>query len=152
MSRVLIDFIEESNRIEGILRPPTRQEIDAHKEFLKLGIIRIVDIENFVYEVSAAKIRKNIGMNVIVGTHKPPPGGPKIIDNLQAFLRRINHPIMENPYDCHCEYESLHAFMDGNGRSGRVIWAWMKKREGYDPFHLGFLHSFYYEALSNSRI
>ena len=30
-------FVTESNRIEGILRPPTQQELDAHMKFLKLG-------------------------------------------------------------------------------------------------------------------
>lgn len=41
--------------------------------------------------------------------------------------------------------------MDGNGRSGRAIWAWMRLKENRDPFQLGFLHSFYYESLENYR-
>lgn len=146
----LKDFIIESNKIEGILRDPTYQEIKAHEEFLKLGLIRIADIENFVYEVSAAKIRKNSGMDVYVGHHRPLPGGSKVISNFQQIIVLIN--TFEDPYSVHCMYEKLHPFMDGNGRSGRIIWAWMKQKIGYDPFHLGFLHSFYYETLSNSRI
>ena len=50
-----------------------------------------------------------------------------------------------------CAYEMLHPFMDGNGRSGRALWAWMMLRLGQDPFALLFLHRFYYQTLENSR-
>jgi len=41
--------------------------------------------------------------------------------------------------------------MDGNGRTGRAIWAWQMQRLGRDPFALPFLHRFYYQTLEAIR-
>ena len=39
--------------------------------------------------------------------------------------------------------------MDGNGRSGRILWAWQMIEHNINPgLSLGFLHTFYYQALS----
>jgi hypothetical protein len=37
------------------------------------------------------------------------------------------------------------------GRSGRALWAWQMVNTGIDPFGLGFLHTFYYQALDAGR-
>jgi hypothetical protein len=98
------------------------------------------DLYSFVEESN----RIEEGMNVKVGDHVPPPGhremGLWLGDLLAAAFVRA-------PWEIHVRYERLHPFMDGNGRSGRAIWAWMRRREGRDPFALGFLHAAYYEAL-----
>jgi len=41
--------------------------------------------------------------------------------------------------------------MDGNGRSGRAIWAWQMLGDEQDPFAIPFLHRFYYQTLDASR-
>ena len=52
------------------------------------------------------------------------------------------------PYDIHRRYETLHPFMDGNGRSGRILWAWQMIHHDIRPgLSLGFLHAFYYQTL-----
>ena len=38
MAFTLHDFVEESNRIEHIYRPPSRQEMEAHGRFLDLCV------------------------------------------------------------------------------------------------------------------
>jgi hypothetical protein len=148
---VLLDFIRESNRIEGILRAPTDYEITAHEEFLDLPEIRVPEMEEFVKEVAARPLRERVGMDVRVGPHRPPPGGPQIRADLSDLLAAVLCEEYERPWEAHVDYEKLHPFMDGNGRSGRVLWAWMRLREGRDPFALGFLRSAYYEALEASR-
>ena len=145
----LRDFVTESNRIEGIHRPPTDAEINVHEWFFGLEAISIRDLERFVETVAGAGLRNREGMNVRVGRHVPEPGGRGIEVGLEEVLRRVRYD--PSPWNTHVAYEKLHPFMDGNGRSGRALWAWMRLKEGRDPFALGFLHSAYYEALEASH-
>jgi hypothetical protein len=145
----LRDFVAESNRIEAIGIVLAR-EIEAHKALLDLPEIRVPELECFVRDVAGRPLRDRPGMNVMVGPHKPPEGGVQIRDALVDLLADI-HSLELTPWEAHVAYESLHPFMDGNGRSGRALWAWQIKQEGRDPFALPFLHASYYEALNVGR-
>lgn len=110
------------------------------------------DLENFVAICAGRPLRDKLGMDVIVGNHRPPQGGPEIRHQLAGLLAGVNTgPGLASPHKIHKVYETLHPFIDGNGRSGRALWAWHHKQLGNDPFALGFLHSFYYEALAESQ-
>ena len=158
----LYEFVRESNRIEGIRRNPTEEEIRVHESFLQLPEVRVLDMERFVRIVQpGAKLREYQGMNVQVGNHLPPPGGPDIRGRLENILSdyatealfslqlsRTEH--QRRVFYAHCLYETLHPFMDGNGRSGRALWLWMMG--GIELVPLGFLHTFYYQTLAHSRL
>lgn len=144
-------FVRESNRIEGIIREPTSREVAVHRDFLSLGDVDVRDLETFVSTIAGASLRDRFGMNVEVGAHLPPAGGSWIRRRLEELLAEVNAPNYEDPWLIHARYERLHPFMDGNGRSGRVLWAWQRLKQGR-PFHeIGFLHAAYYEALGASR-
>jgi len=146
----LIEFIAESNRIEGITRPPTQKEIQAHEIFLELREVTVSDVEEFVDVVVNKRLRRHLADDVVIGGHFAPPGGPGIETGLEMLLVGVNTWDL-TPFEAHVRYELLHPFLDGNGRSGRVLWAWMMKRDGLNPFLRPFLQSFYYQALDNAR-
>lgn len=143
------DFVRESNRIEGIYRDPTFKEMDATAAFTAKQVLTITDMIDLVavYQPDA-KPRFVQGLDVRVGGHIPPRGGPHV----QAALQQLLEGIMADrfsPYGGHVAYETLHPFTDGNGRSGRALWLWMTG--GIHKAPLGFLHHFYYQSLDAAR-
>ncbi len=75
-------FMAESLKIEGINREPTELELQATTQFLEAKKLTIEDIERLVsiYEPRAV-LRKNVGVNVRVGSHVPIAGGPKLLSS-----------------------------------------------------------------------
>jgi len=147
----LFNFVRESNEIEGIKREPTQTEIDAHNYLLSIPELTVADVSNFVQLIAKAQLRDRFGMDVIVGSHYPMRGGPEVRYNLDILLRDINAGRM-SPFAAHCKYETLHPYMDGNGRSGRAIWLkhmhWNNERMHIE---LGFKHAWYYQSLDGQR-
>lgn len=146
----IADMVRETNRIEGILRPPTPEEIEEHRRFVNLEELTLTEFVRFVgvYQPDA-RIRDTVGLNVYVGDHVPPPGGLHIPQLLQDLVDRCNAGKV-SPWAAHVEYETLHPFTDGNGRSGRALWYNLMRANRM--VGLGFLHAFYYQTLSSVRL
>lgn len=140
-----LNFVRESNRIEGIEREPTNGEVAEYFRFMDLPKPTVADMEHFVkiYQPNAT-LRDKAGLDVRVADYLPPKGSPKIRTRLEGLLDCCEDT---RPYFTHIQYESIHPFTDGNGRSGRMLWAWQMARRGYN-FKLGFLHKFYYQTLA----
>ena len=147
-------FVRESNHIEGIARAPSFVELAAHHIFLGLEVPTLFELETFVRSVQPdGRLRSAAGINVSVGVHIPPAGGPGVgFAAMEIMARATAH---EDPWQVHVDYETLHPFTDGNGRSGRVLWLWQMLhgpgRDGVGALARGFLHDFYYQTLRESR-
>ncbi len=139
----LDDFVLESNRIEGI-EVVLVDDMEAHERFLS-NPVSVEALVTFVGIVAEAQLRDRAGMDVQVGKHHPMAGGPYVRVSLGSILNGL--PL--SPYATHKEYEWLHPFMDGNGRSGRALW--LHLMGGIENAPLGFLHTWYYQSLDNSR-
>lgn len=151
MSRIdFREFVIESNRIEGITREPTDAELDITRKFVKGGrpTVDSVCALALVYTSGKGLLREQKGMNVRVGNHVPPEGGPIMISRLAYLLGGLERA---DPFEIHVQYETLHPFLDGNGRTGRALWAWQMWRQNPEQLDLGFLHAWYYQSLSNQR-
>lgn len=163
------DLIVESNRIEGIDRNPTEAELEEYHRFQALDAVEIEDIMRFVtVHQPGAELRERPGMNVQVGSYIPPSGDITIKTRLQDILTDANIVCSSSlrnaleftefeekmnacsPYKIHHRYEKLHPFMDGNGRSGRMLWMWMMEKCERN-MRLGFLHTWYYQSLNEGR-
>lgn len=142
----LAAFLAESLRIEGIMRAPTRAEIVATDFFLDAKVMTVDALVALVavYQPDAV-LRNERGLDVRVGGYVAPRGGPQIGVNLCDLLTAMPD---KSPWQNHIRYESLHPFTDGNGRSGRALWAWDMRKRGH-TMPLLFLHEFYYQTLSS---
>lgn len=143
-------FVRESNRIEGIERDERSgqwdREVAAHVAFLALESVSVANLEVFVDSICGEALRERAGMNVRVGNHRPIHGGMHVRTMLAELLEVVNEKKL-SPFEAHVRYETLHPFMDGNGRSGRVLWLWMMRHALGRLQALGFLHTWYYQSL-----
>jgi len=139
----LDNFILQSWAIEGeFLGPTDRIEITTHvREFLKRELTEL-SVLRLMADVFKGRIqlRSSPGMDVRVGSHNAPPGGPNIGKQLNDLLEDSRHL---TPFELYCRFETLHPFTDGNGRMGRFVW--LHKMGG--NVDLLFLQAFHYQAL-----
>lgn len=103
-------------------------------------------------------IQNYIGLRLETATYIPPP--PSELDRLLADLTGLLQYEPEDVLEvsvlvraavAHAQFEAIHPFLDGNGRTGRLLLPLMFHAEGLPPIHLAtFLkvrQSEYYGAL-----
>jgi Fic family protein len=93
----------------------------------------------------------------------PPENVPACMTDLESLLRyalgeedQFEAPIVIRMAIAHAQFETIHPFIDGNGRVGRILLPLMLAAEGYPPVYLaGFLkdnQQTYYDTLANVQL
>jgi Fic family protein len=72
------------------------------------------------------------GVRAANATYVPPPPGelPACLDNFEKFLHDDRTPTLIRAALAHVQFESIHPFLDGNGRLGRLLITFMLCAEG----------------------
>ncbi|WP_245861265.1 Fic family protein [Compostimonas suwonensis] len=83
---------------------------------------------------------------------------PELMDDLFGFIDRTDVPVLAQAAIAHAQFETIHPFPDGNGRTGRALIHSMLRRGGLTrnltvPVSAGLLHEpeAYFEALTDYR-
>lgn len=155
----LIKFIEHSNKIEGINDPrEVPFSIIAWNDLIRLDRLFVGDILN---------VHKNIMMNlrpdiagkirncyVTVGGRSCPH--PEFVEDLLddwVFTYGKGVKTAAHAKQSHIDFERIHPFEDGNGRTGRLLWLWFREKAKLPFQHIKYEDRFkYYEWFADKRM
>lgn len=135
------DLYRYELKVEAFEKSPASKEVFMYREAIRRGFEAIRDghplTNNIIKEVQSILIANRAGFRRLPGTelrdnfknviYRPPQDGNDVVrhmDNLEAF---INQPGLSD-WDplvklavIHHQFESIHPFYDGNGRTGRIV-------------------------------
>lgn len=127
------DYIHQSNLIEGF------DKVDADRLLMKAWkrLLHVDQLDNRIVKLTQRTIVHHQDdmelperghyrtMNVWVGGQmgKPPAHLARLMDDWLEVDNR-------NPIAAHIEFEHIHPFADGNGRTGRLLMWWMQAKRG----------------------
>lgn len=86
---------------------------------------------------------------VRVGAHFPPPAidvSPLMFELLEWWNKKAGtlSPVLSSAI-LHYQFEWIHPFADGNGRTGRALALWELYRRGFDSHHIFSVDEYYWE-------
>jgi len=126
----MLEFIHQSNLIEEVKDPKEIAQSYKAWEFLqdqpKLNLAVILETHRLIMQ----KLRPDIAgdfrkCDVWVGHRKCPPS-TVVVPMLSTWLKMYDKPVIdaEEVKLAHIRFEFIHPFVDGNGRTGRLLFAW----------------------------
>ena len=142
MCKISYEHIRQSNLIEGIDDPAEDQqsllawtylfEQDIITQEVLLELHRLVVLNQKDLQPTERGQFRTI--QVYVGNHVPPHPAD-ILSMITVWLYELqndDHPI--GPKQMHIDFETIHCFVDGNGRTGRMLMWWQQiKKHNHEP-------------------
>ena len=121
-----------------------RKKKIAHEDVLRLHRV----IAGQVMDQGEAGRYRSI--RVRVGPYMPPP--PEMVSGLMFDLLEwwntasgALSPVLSSAV-VHYQFEAIHPFADGNGRTGRALALWELYRRGFDTHHIFSVDEYYWEG------
>ena len=162
--------------LEGatIAQKPVKDHLDAigHRDAFNYIVDMVKDMVPFsqkaIRDIHALVLMndpKNRGkyrqypVEILGAAHVPPPEQVPLLmtELMDSYMHDMRHPV-EKIADFHIKFERIHPFVDGNGRSGRLLLNLELMRAGYAPVDIKFKDRdmYYgcfddYEATGNSN-
>ena len=152
--------LKEVRRINGV-------DVLTNELIKALHLQLMTGVKDFKGTPGEFRKKQNwIGGFKIYNARFVPPPACKVQDcmnDLESFLQytpgeeeQMEVSIVLRMAIAHAQFETIHPFIDGNGRVGRLLLPLMLAAEGYQPIYLaGFLKSnqkAYYDALANVQL
>ncbi len=132
-SKEYLDTVNHADAFEFLL--------DIVKNNYDLDEILIKELHSIV--LSNDRMNKGVyrKVPVRVGTHIP-PNSLEIADKMKQLIEKYNNyefkHIIEKISIFHLEFETIHPFVDGNGRTGRLLLNFELMKDGYPPINIKF--------------
>jgi Fic family protein len=97
-------------------------------------------------------VYRHIPVTIMGAYHKPPHPYlvPVQMEQLISGQKETKRHPIENATVFHLDFEGIHPFIDGNGRTGRLLLNLMLMRHGYPPIDIKFAdRKRYYACFDN---
>lgn len=142
--------LEEGLSVGGKQLRELHEVINHHKAYqyvkkcITEGIILneniIKDIHSILMEnIMIGGVYRNVDV-YISGAEHTPPSPSEMYTRIKSFYMDLNNKIFENPIECaawtHAEFVKIHPFVDGNGRTSRLIMNYQLMANGFLPISI----------------
>jgi len=147
------EHIHQSNLIESIDDPAEDAQSLIAWEYISkqphIGIHELLETHRLITKNQLAK--KHAGafrtVPVWIGGYKMMPS-PYMAQQLvyNVLMDILQDPTRVTPKEAHIRFEQAHPFIDGNGRTGRMLMWWHEQKLGQEPSLIPFEHRHDYYA------